>query len=88
MTSAIPMKAYAETGLVDVETVNALLAFGEPMVTETTDEEPVYGIGIKTYREYRAWIRLRSGGRMFGHPWHSTPQFAATALLEKLEGRR
>jgi len=84
--SAIPLRDYATSGLVDVETVNALLAFGEPMVTETTDEEPVYGIGIKTYRQYRAWIRLRSGGRMFGHPWHSTPQFAATALLEKLEG--
>ena len=82
--SAIKMKSYAESGLVSEATVNRLLAFGEPMVTETTDEEPVYGIGIKTYREYRAWIRLRSGGRMFGHPWHSTPQFAATALLEKL----
>ena len=86
--SAIKMKSYAESGLVSEATVNALLAFGEPMVTETTDEEPVYGIGIKTYREYRAWIRLRSGGHMFGHPWHSTPQFAATGLLEKLEGRR
>jgi len=82
MTSAIPMKAYAETGLVDVETVNALLAFGEPMVTEMI-QWPEF-----PRRQYRAWIRLRSGGRTFAHPWHSTPQFAATALLEKLEGRR
>jgi len=81
--NAIPMKSYAETGLVAVEVVNALLAFGEPMLTEMIPDGPWLHL-----RKYRAWIRLRSGGRMFGHPWHSTPQFAATALLEKLEGRR
>jgi len=79
--SAIKMKSYAESGLVSEATVNALLAFGEPMVTDTP---PMYGVN----RHFRAWIRLRSGGRIFGHPWYSTPQFAATALLEKLEGRR
>ena len=81
--SAFPLRAYATSGIVDVETVYALLTFGEPMLTEMIPDGPWLH-----QRKYRAWIRLRSGGRMFGHPWHSTPQFAATALLEKLEGRR
>jgi hypothetical protein len=81
MSAPIPLRAYATSGLVSVEVVQALLTFGEPMITET-----IVFPGAR--RDYRAWLRLRSGGRTFGHPWHSTPQFAATALLEKLEGRR
>jgi len=80
--TAIPLRAYATSGLVSVEVVQALLAFGEPMITET---ECAWACQC---REYRAWIRLRSGGRMFGHGRVRSPQFAATALLEKLEGRR
>jgi hypothetical protein len=77
------------SGLISIETVNALLAFGKPMMTErvrplTFDVRNAVWLD----REYRAWIRLRSGGRTFGHPWHSTPQFAATALLEKLRAGR
>ena len=75
---AISLRDYVVGGLVAVGTVNALLAFGEPMLSEN----PL----ATTHREYRAWIRLRGGGRTFDHPWHSTPQFAATALLEKLRG--
>jgi hypothetical protein len=63
--------------MVSVETVNALLAFGEPMVTEDTPA------GV---REYRAWIRLRSGGRTFGR-WDFSVQFAAEAPLAKLRAR-
>ena len=104
--SAIKMKSYAESGLVSVEVVNALLAFGEPMLSETPPDGPWLHprLGVAELREtrdlppapappprpreYRAWVRLRGGGRVMGHPWHSTPQFAATALLAKLEGRR
>ena len=81
MSNPIPARDYVVSGLISLETVNALLAFGEPMVTETPAE---YG----SDRQFRAWIRLRGGGRVFGHPWHSTPQFAATALLEKLRTGR
>ena len=81
------MRDYVVPGLVAAETVNALLAFGEPMVTETVVTLVYVGSPSGTRREYRAWIRLRSGGRTFGHPWHSTPQFAATALLQKLTRR-
>jgi hypothetical protein len=67
------------SGLIEEATVNALLAFGEPMITETP---PEYG----SDRHFRAWIRLRSGGRTLG--WeYSTPQFAADALLWKLRAR-
>lgn len=82
MSRAIPMRDYVVGGLVSAETVNALLPFGEPMLTETPPEYRW------CRREFRAWIRLRGGGRVMGHPWHSTPQFAATALLEKLRGER
>jgi hypothetical protein len=84
----IPLREYVVSGMVSADTVNQLLAFGEPMLTETVVEEHVYGIGFNQVREYRAWIRLRNGGRTFGHLWHSTPQFAATALLEKLLWRQ
>ena len=78
--SAIPLRDYVVSGLVQGETVNRLLAFGEPMVTEYL---PEYG----GRRWYRAWIRLRSGGRTFG--WQDwSVQFAAEALIRKLEGRR
>jgi len=83
--SAIEMKSYAESGLVDVATVDALLAFGEPMITEEFRDTPG---GRGSHRTYRAWIRLRSGGRTFGPVRHLTPQFAAEILLRKLEGRR
>jgi hypothetical protein len=81
VTAPIPLRAYVVGGLISLETVNALLAFGEPMITETP---PEYG----SDRHFRAWIRVRSGGRVMGHPWHSTPQFAATALLAKLRAAR
>lgn len=83
------MRAYVVSGMVTAETVNSLLPFGEPMVTETVIEHTIdLGNGITYNREYRAWIRLRSGGRTFGHPWHSTPEFAAVALLAKLRAGR
>jgi hypothetical protein len=77
VSAPIPLRDFVVSGLVSAETVNALLAFGQPMLSETP---PEYG----SDRHFRAWIRLRQGGRTFGHPWHSTPQFAAVALLEKL----
>ena len=87
--SAIPLRDYVVPGLVSAETVNALFAFGEPMLTESI------GGGARCadiHRHFRAWVRYRPGcdwpfnnsARVMGHPWHSTPQFAATALLEKL----
>ena len=82
--TAIEMKSYAETGLVSVSTVNALLRFGEPMITETVSEPCNCSAPD---RDYRAWIRLRSGGRTFG-VWDMSPQLAAESLLEKLGGRR
>jgi len=81
MSDPIPARDYVVSGLIAEGTANALLALGEPMVTETPAE---YG----SDRQFRAWIRLRAGGRVFGHPWHSTPQFAAVALLEKLRAGR
>ena len=75
------LRDYVASGLVNVETVDALLRFGEPMVTEMFP-------GYWRDREYRAWIRLRGGGRVMGQPWQSTPQAAGTALLEKLRGGR
>ena len=82
MTAAIEMKAYVVGGLVSAQTVTDLLRFGEPMVTEH-----VCGDWCNCgRREYRAWIRLRGGGRVMGHPWHSTPQLAAENLLAKLRG--
>lgn len=89
MSVAISLRDYVVGGLVSLETVNELLTFGEPMMSERM----VLG-WTSGHREYRAWIRLRqqecacAGGRVMGHPWQSTPQFAATALLEKLRGER
>jgi len=33
--SAIPLREYVVSGMVSAETVNQLLPFGEPMVTES-----------------------------------------------------
>jgi len=74
--SAIPLRAYATSGMVDVATVNSLITFGEPMLSETP-AEPGYN------RTFRAWIRLRGGGRVFG-PIQSSAPGAAFALLAKL----
>lgn len=79
MSKPIPMREYVVGGLVDEATVNALLRFGEPMLSDTAatgDAMP-----------YRAWIRLRAGGRAFSHWTYATPQEAAAGLLRKLEGR-
>ena len=70
---AIEMRAYATTGLVGVATVNALIEYGEPMMTKGDD----------TPRTYRAWMRTRTGHRVFGRPADSA-QDAAEALLAKL----
>jgi hypothetical protein len=80
VSAPIPLRDYVVSGLVDVETVNALLAFGEPMLTESIADGARC---VGTHRHFRAWIRLRSGGRTFAF-WQPTPQFAATALLAKL----
>jgi hypothetical protein len=57
------------------------------MVTERDSEVKTYGgYVLSTYREYRAWMRLRAGGRTFGR-WDFLPQFAAEALLAKLRAR-
>ena len=86
--SAIEMRSYATSGLVSVETVNALIAFGEPMVTDTR--------GLPGYEDsppFRAWIRLRvqpcgcAGGRTMGRP-DLSPQFAAENLLRKIRGTK
>ena len=79
--SAPPLRAYATSGLVLVEVVDALLAFGEPMLTEYPP------IRMAPDPLYRAWMRLRSGGRTFGR-LDLSPQFAAERLLAKLEERR
>jgi len=81
MTAPIPLRAYATSGLVSEATVNALPAFGEPMVTEMI-QWPEF-----PRRQYRAWMRLRSGGRTFGGQ-DMSPQFAAERLLAKLRGER
>lgn len=78
--SAPPLRAYATSGLVLVEVVDALLAFGEPMLTE-------YPPIRMAPDPYRAWMRLRSGGRTFGR-LDLSPQFAAENLLAKLRGER
>jgi hypothetical protein len=75
----IPLRDYVVSGLVSAETVNALLAFGEPMVTEDPDQTPA-----RTW--YRAWIRLRGGGRTFGR-WDFSVQFTAEHLIGKLRKR-
>lgn len=79
MNAPIPLRDYVVGGLVEEVTVNALLAFGEPMLSDTAATGDVMS--------YRAWIRLRHGGRAFSHWTYSTPQEAAAGLLRKLEGR-
>ena len=73
MSGAIPMREWVVSGLVSEGTVNALLRFGEPMLT---DRYP-----------YRAFLRRRAGGRTMGPP-DLTPQLAAEGLLRKLRGGR
>jgi hypothetical protein len=80
VSAPIPLRDYVVSGLVSLETVNALLAFGEPMVTEAP-------LLFPARRWYRAWIRLRSGGRTFGR-WDFSVQFAAEHLLGKLRGAK
>jgi hypothetical protein len=82
VSAPIPLRAYVTGGLVSLDTVNALLAFGEPMITEEVCERDG-----PACRSYRAWIRLRPGGRTFGCPELSA-QFAAEALLAKLRAGR
>lgn len=77
--SAIPMKSYAESGLVSVATVDALVKYGEPMITDAV-EETVGGAPIVWYR---AWIRWRSGGRAFADLPDTSPQLAAERLLRR-----
>jgi hypothetical protein len=79
VSSPIPLRDFVVGGLVSLDTVNALLAFGEPMLTEDQSEG-------SSRRWYRAWIRLRSGGRTFGR-WDFSVQFAAEDLLGKLRAR-
>jgi hypothetical protein len=73
---------------VSADTVNALLAFGKPMITER-DREVTFEVRNAVWfnREYRVWMRHRAGGRTFGR-WDFSPQFAADALLAKLRARR
>jgi hypothetical protein len=78
---AIPMRAYVVNQMVNEATVRDLLVFGEPMITE---EPAGY---YQARRWYRAWIRLRAGGRTFGR-WDFSAQFAAEALLAKLRAGR
>ena len=58
---------------VSVETVNALSEYGELTMAER------YGDSLP----FRAWVRLRSGGRVSG-PADLSAQFAAERLLRKL----
>jgi hypothetical protein len=67
-------------GAVDRETLRALEAFGEPMLTDTR--------GLPGYEDqppFRAWLRSHGGGRTMGHP-ATTPNLAAEALLRKIGG--
>lgn len=75
--SAIPLRDYVVTGMVDVATVNELLALGEPMLTDTRDMGDVF--------PYRAWLRERNGGRTIGRP-APTARLAAENLLAKVRG--
>lgn len=82
MRAAHRLRDYVVGGLVSVETVNALLVFGEPMLTDYRGVP-----GYEGYPPFRAWMRRHGGGRVMGRP-DLSPQFAATALLEKLRGER
>ena len=82
MSGAIPLRDYVVGGLVSEHTVNDLLPFGEPMLT---DYRGVPGHGEAP--PYRAWLRRRGGGRTMGPP-DLTPQLAAEALLRKVWGER
>ena len=77
MSGAIEMKAYVVGGLVSAQTVTELLVFGEPMLTDTPSD---------VFR-YRAWLRLRSGGRTFGYP-APTVRLAAENLMAKVRAER
>lgn len=81
MSGPIPLRDSAWYGYVTVEIVNALLAFGEPMVTEGEWDEPYWPPGC------RVWIRLRGGGRVFGK-LDRNAQLSAERLLRKLRGER
>ena len=67
-------------GAVTPETLHALQAFGEPMLTDTR--------GLPGYEDmppFRAWLRPSSGGRTMGRP-DSSPRLAAENLLRKIRG--
>ena len=80
--SAIPLRDYVVSGLVQEATVNALLKFGEPMLSDHR--------GVPGYEDqmpFRAFLRHRAGMRTMGRP-DATAQLAAEALLRKLRGGR
>jgi hypothetical protein len=79
MSAPIPLRAYVVGGLVTVEVVNALLRFGEPMITDTREFEDTL--------PFRAWLRSKAGGRTFGRN-EPTVQLAAEDLLGKLRGMK
>ncbi len=62
--------------------MNALLEFGEPMVTDTRGLP-----GYEDYPPFRVWLRSRAGGRTMGRP-DLSPQFAAENLLRKIRGTK
>ena len=82
MSAPISLRDYVVSGLVQETTVNALLAFGEPMLSDHR--------GVPGYEEqmpFRAFLRHWVGMRTMGRP-DATPQLAAEALLRKLGGGR
>jgi hypothetical protein len=79
MSAPIPLRAYVVGGLVTVGTVNELLTFGEPMLTDTRDLDDTF--------PFRAWMRVHQGGRQFGRN-EPTVQLAAENLLGKLRGMK
>lgn len=82
MSRPVPLREYVVGGLVDEATVNALLRFGEPMLTEAVEER---ADGRAPVVSYRAWIRFRSGGRTFADRHDTSPQLAAERLLRRLQ---
>ena len=81
MSKPIPLREYVAGGLVDEATVNALLRFGEPMLSALVEER---ADGRAPIVSYRAWIRFRSGGRTFADGHDTAPQLAAERLLRRL----
>lgn len=77
MSGPIPLRLYVTSGMVDLETVNVLVGWGEPMVSDTREFGDTF--------PYRAWMRLRKGGRAFGAP-APTVRIAAENLLAKVRG--